>query len=112
MNMNNKFSTRHYVVIADLLGQKLETVISGRGWSTDSQSLLLAIVEDFIKEFEADKLGVKMFHDAGYSEDEIFATFDVLMYSYLPFDEIEFPTTYFSNENIFIPPTWVGGLRN
>ncbi len=57
------------------------------------------------KEFEADKLGVKLFHDAGYSADEIFATFDVLMYSYLPFDEIEFPTTYFSNENIFIPQT-------
>jgi len=57
------------------------------------------------KEFEADKLGVKLFHAAGYSSDEIFATFDVLMYSYLPFDEIEFPTTYFSNENIFIPET-------
>lgn len=55
------------------------------------------------QEFEADKLGIKMYYDAGYSSSEIFSTFDVLMYSYLPFDEIEFPTNYFNTPQIYIP---------
>ncbi len=55
------------------------------------------------KEFEADKIGIHMYNDAGYSVDEIFSTFDVLMYSYLPFDEIEFPFTYFNSSQIFVP---------
>lgn len=57
------------------------------------------------KEFEADKIGVKLYYDAGYSADEIFSTFDVLMYSYLPFDEVEFPIDYFSSEKLYIPKT-------
>ncbi len=55
------------------------------------------------QEFEADKLGIKMYYDAGYSSSDIFSTFDVLMYSYLPFDEIEFPFTYFNSTQIYIP---------
>jgi len=55
------------------------------------------------KEFEADKIGIRMYNTAGYSVDEIFTTFDVLMYSYLPFDEIEFPFTYFNTSQIFVP---------
>lgn len=57
------------------------------------------------KEFEADKLGAKMYNEAGYSPDEIFSTFDVLMYSYLPFDEVEFPMSYFNSDKMFIPKT-------
>jgi predicted Zn-dependent protease len=55
------------------------------------------------QEFEADKIGIKMYYDAGYSSSEIFSTFDVLMYSYLPFDEIEFPTNYFNTPQIYVP---------
>ena len=55
------------------------------------------------KEFEADKIGIHMYKDAGYSVDEIFSTFDVLMYSYLPFDEIEFPFSYFNSSKIYVP---------
>lgn len=55
------------------------------------------------KEFEADRGGIELFHAAGYRMESIFETFDVLMYSYLPFDEIEFPHTYFNTENIFLP---------
>lgn len=54
-------------------------------------------------ELEADRLALEWYHKAGYSEDEIFAAFDVLMYSYLPFDEVEVPTSYFSNEKFYIP---------
>lgn len=55
------------------------------------------------KEFEADRGGIELYHAAGYKMESIFETFDVLMYSYLPFDEIEFPHSYFNSENIFLP---------
>jgi predicted Zn-dependent protease len=55
------------------------------------------------KEFDADKIGIRLYNEAGYSEDEIFSTFDVLMYSYLPFDEIAFPQTHFNTNKIYIP---------
>jgi hypothetical protein len=55
------------------------------------------------KEFEADRLGVQMYYKAGYSKSQIDPTFDVLMYSYLPFDEIEFPVDYFNSDLLYIP---------
>jgi len=55
------------------------------------------------KEFEADKLGMQLYKDAGYSKNEVVSTFDVLMFSYLPFDEAEFPKDYYNNKHIFIP---------
>lgn len=57
------------------------------------------------KELEADKLGLKMYQAAGYSKDEILPTFDVLMFSYLPFDELEMPKTYFNTDYMFVPET-------
>lgn len=55
------------------------------------------------KEFDADKIAVELCHKAGYSDNEVYNSFDVLMYSYLPFDEIEFPITYFNSSNYYIP---------
>lgn len=55
------------------------------------------------KEFSADKIAVELCHKAGYSDDALFNAFDVLMYSYLPFDEIEFPVTYFNSAYYYIP---------
>lgn len=56
------------------------------------------------KELAADKIGLKMYANAGYSRDEVIPTFDVLLYSYLPFDEIEVPNSYFySNDSLYVP---------
>lgn len=55
------------------------------------------------KEFEADVKGLELYQAAGYPKSEILPTFDVLMYSYLPFDEVEFPKDYLNTENLFIP---------
>lgn len=55
------------------------------------------------KETSADKLGIELYYLAGYSKDELSSTFDVLMYSYLPFDEVEFPKNYFNNSLMYIP---------
>lgn len=55
------------------------------------------------KELEADQLALKRYHKMGYSSEELIGTFDLLMYSYLPFDEITFPTDYFNTGNMYIP---------
>lgn len=57
-------------------------------------------------EFEADKLALRRYHAAGYSKEEVLSTFDVLMYSYLPFDEIEVPNSYFMTERLYIPDSY------
>ena len=54
-------------------------------------------------ELEADKKGVRMYYEAGYAESELLATFDVLTYSYLPFDEVRMPKDYFNNEYVYVP---------
>lgn len=54
-------------------------------------------------ELEADKVGVKLYHQAGYKKSELLSTFDVLMYSYLPFDEVVLPHDYFNTDLLFVP---------
>ncbi|MDX2360552.1 MAG: M48 family metalloprotease [Crocinitomicaceae bacterium] len=55
------------------------------------------------QELEADKKGVHLYHQAGYSEDELLGAFDVMMYSYLPFDDVPFDRDYFRTDLLNIP---------
>jgi len=55
------------------------------------------------KEFSADKIAVDMYRNAGYSKDELLSTFDVLLYSYLPFDEVPIDLDYFATDQMFLP---------
>ncbi|MBN2745521.1 MAG: M48 family metallopeptidase [Bacteroidales bacterium] len=49
-------------------------------------------------EFEADKYGLlEIYLKLGYDIEEVLEVFDVLLYSYLPFDESEFDTAYFND---------------
>lgn len=54
-------------------------------------------------EFEADDLAIRRYYELGYSSQDLLETFDILMYSYLPFDEIAFPNHYFNTEQLYIP---------
>jgi beta-barrel assembly-enhancing protease len=54
-------------------------------------------------ELEADRLGIDLYHKAGYAESELLSAFDVLTYSYLPFDEEPLPKTYFNSDLLFVP---------
>ena len=56
-------------------------------------------------EFEADKKGIDYYLDTQYSVDEIFSSFEVLLYSYLPFDEQVFDTTWLNTDVMKIPGT-------
>lgn len=55
------------------------------------------------QELEADKLGIELYNKAGYRKSELLSAFDVMMYSYLPFDEEPLPKDYFNNQYITIP---------
>lgn len=52
-------------------------------------------------ELEADRKAVDLYKKAGYSFDELVNTFDVLMYSYLPFDEIAVKKEFYNIPKIF-----------
>mgnify|MGYP006159555377 CR=1 FL=1 len=56
-----------------------------------------------LEEFEADEAAIKRYYDLGYSQEDLLGTFDILMYSYLPFDEIVFPNDYFNTDQFYIP---------
>jgi hypothetical protein len=56
-------------------------------------------------EFEADTLAIKWFNEAGYAPVNIESTFDLLLYSYLPFDEIQITEEYFNKGLCYIPPS-------
>lgn len=59
-------------------------------------------------ELEADKLALKRYHAAGYSVNELISAFDVLMYSYLPFDDVKFPHDYFNTSMLYVPEKMFG----
>lgn len=63
-------------------------------------------------ELEADRLAVKMIHDAGYKSSEINKTFDVLLYSYLPFEELKLDETYFNTNEMYVPEMYFHFKRN
>jgi predicted Zn-dependent protease len=46
------------------------------------------------KEFEADEIGIEIYHKAGYTKKNLYGMFDVLAYSYLPFDLKDIPNDY------------------
>lgn len=54
-------------------------------------------------ELQADKLAVEMVYRAGYKASEINKTFDVLLFSYLPFEELKFDKTYFNTDEMYVP---------
>lgn len=55
------------------------------------------------KESEADLEGIELFLKSGYSTENLLGAFDVLQYSYLPFDEIKFKRSFFQTENLVFP---------
>lgn len=63
-------------------------------------------------ELEADRLAVKMVHDAGYKSSEMNKTFDVLLYSYLPFEEIKLDKSYFNTDEMYVPEMYFDFKRN
>jgi len=55
------------------------------------------------QETEADQEGLQLYMATQYANAPLHTVFDVLLYSYLPIDEVPFPTDYF-NEGYFVLP--------
>jgi hypothetical protein len=60
-------------------------------------------VYDKANELEADEKGIEIFLKSNYSVDEIYGAFQVLLYSYLPFEEKVFDSTFFDTDIMKVP---------
>ncbi|MFK8039410.1 MAG: M48 family metallopeptidase [Crocinitomicaceae bacterium] len=54
-------------------------------------------------ELEADSKGVDIYLETEYAVDEIVSSFGVLLYSYLPFQDLSFSSTFLNTEYLKIP---------
>jgi predicted metal-dependent hydrolase len=95
-----------YILAHEIAHYLEHHVIESFGYKTKNRrkSIEQMSVYSKDKELEADMKGLEMYKTAGYSKDEIIPTFDVLMYSYLPFDEIDISLSYFQHsDSLFLP---------
>jgi len=58
------------------------------------------------KEYEADRIGIKLYNKAGYNLNDLFSVFDLLTFAYLPFDLREVPKNYFNTDKLFLPASF------
>lgn len=58
------------------------------------------------KEYEADRIGIQLYNKAGYNLNDLFSVFDLLIFSYLPFDSKEVKRDYFNSDNLFLPESF------
>ena len=94
--------------IAYVLSHELIHYVKKHGYNTGEKDKKgFNTIEDYLKyhsrsreqEFEADKLGYeRFFKNSGYGTKAIDGMFDVLQYSYLPFDEVKLNPSMFENE--------------
>lgn len=55
------------------------------------------------KEYEADRIGVKLYNRAGYNLNDLYSIFDLLSFSYLPFESKAVEVDYFSTAQLYFP---------
>ncbi|MDA7802991.1 M48 family metallopeptidase [Crocinitomix sp.] len=63
-------------------------------------------------ELEADKKGIEFFMKTEYDINQVFTSFEMLLYSYLPFNEMTFDSTFFSTDILQIPGTFFPDTLN
>ncbi|MEX0967599.1 MAG: M48 family metallopeptidase [Bacteroidia bacterium] len=54
-------------------------------------------------ELEADKHGLEYLENTLYDPNSVYGVFDVLQYSFLPFDDVPFPKSYFESDHLKFP---------
>lgn len=63
-------------------------------------------------ELDADKKGIQIYLKSEYHVEEIFSSFEMLLYSYLPYDERDFDSTFFNTEILKIPAVYFPDTTN
>lgn len=94
-----------YILAHEISHYKQHHGLESYNWRRQNHDESIVSLSSFSKdnELEADKYAVEMYRKAGYEPNEIVGVFDVLMYAYLPFDELVMPKEYISNGSMYIP---------
>jgi hypothetical protein len=71
-----------------------------------SQKIKQLSIYSKAKEFEADRVGIELYNAAGYNLKDLYSVFDLLTFSYLPFEMKKLPLTYFNTDKLFIPKSF------
>ncbi len=95
-----------YILAHEISHYQQEHVLDSYSYQRENRSASIKQMSVYSRdrELEADRLGLEMYARAGYSKEEVIPTFDVLLYSYLPFDEVQVPNTYFQNFDSLLVP--------
>jgi len=89
----------------------LETQDITKGTNTYKRKSLDDRIKSYNKhsrevEFEADSMGIALFLKTDYDISNLISVFDVLLYSYLPFDEEPFDKAFFERSDYHFPDTF------
>ncbi len=57
-------------------------------------------------ELLADKKGIDIFLKTEYEVEEVFTSFEMLLYSYLPFNEVKFDSAFFNTDKMIVPGSY------
>lgn len=82
--------------------KKIETESRYQQLSYD-QTLKQLSIYNKKNELDADAKGIELYLETDYIKSEIPATFNILLYSYLPFSRAEFDTSFFNSALLKIP---------
>ncbi|MGB4931761.1 MAG: M48 family metalloprotease [Chitinophagales bacterium] len=91
--------------------EKVEEQIFYRTYSSDhihlteTQRAIAQFKYSKEQEYAADDQGLQFFKNTNYDDAAIDGLYDILLYSYLPYQEISFPKTYFNDSLYHIPET-------
>jgi Zn-dependent protease with chaperone function len=81
--------------------------VSNQNYHKSKNDLMLEVLNrSKDQETEADTAGLELFRNTNYDYGDIRTAFDVLQYSYLPFDEQEFPRSFFEDGNLRFPKNY------
>jgi hypothetical protein len=85
--------------------KKSQDILTGKKYDDLGTDEKMVKILKYSKEHEAeaDVEGLKIFAKAGYDKNESIKMMDILLYSYLPFDEIPFPKDFFNDSFYKLP---------
>ncbi len=83
-------------------------------FQTNNHSTILNQLNNYHKENElaADKKGIEIYLKTEYDVTEVFSSFEMLLYSYLPFYDLKFDKTFFDSDILKIPNTYFPDTSN
>lgn len=95
----------HYIERHVIIGFKERMDLMSRSGGISQKIKQLSIYSKE-KEFEADRVGIELYNVAGYNIKDLYSVFDLLTFSYLPFEMKALPKTHFNTDKLYLPPSF------